>query len=137
METSGIIALSFIILIGIVMIAALFVFKNVDAVLKLWGGLGTIATAIVTFYFTNDKADKAQREKAVAIAQSAKAEGELEATKTALAGARFDRWALAQKAGDPEMAAILKKWEDRVRQPVEKAGAPGDNGSAQPASKDR
>jgi hypothetical protein len=109
MDTSGIIALSFIALIGIVLLVAMFVFKSVDALLKLWAGLGTIATAIVTFYFTNGTAEKkvesAQREKIAALAATAKAEGALAATTRELSGVRFNNSLLKER--QPVLHALL------------------------------
>jgi multisubunit Na+/H+ antiporter MnhC subunit len=54
----GLIAVIFICVIGVLLILALFRFKTVEDVLKLWGGLGSIATAIATFYFTTGNAEK-------------------------------------------------------------------------------
>jgi hypothetical protein len=58
LDQGGFIALLFIGVIGLLLLIATFRYKSVDDVLKLWGGVGTIATAICTFYFTNAAADK-------------------------------------------------------------------------------
>ena len=78
LDVGALIAIIFIVLIGLLLLISLFRFKTVEDVLKLWGGLGSIATAIATFYFTTGAAekriDKAEREKQAATQSLEKAE---------------------------------------------------------------
>lgn len=78
LDIGGLIAVIFVCSIAVMLTIALFRYKTVEDVLKLWGGLGSIATAIATYYFTSGVAEKrvqsAEREKDAAVQKLAAAE---------------------------------------------------------------
>lgn len=132
---STVVALGLLVLVGAIMVAAIFRFRSMDDILKLWAGLGTLVGLIVgtmgTYFFTKDVADrsiaKVEAEKSVlntenraakeaVAALTAKYDAEkraLTAENEALA-AKFDAsriimWTSAAPAKEPEPPAAEKK----------------------------